>query len=128
MPDTISGAERLATSLAFEKPDRVPVVPLFVKATAANYCGVSQAVADRDPEVALQCMLKTFDDVGGWDALYSDCPDTAMMQVLFWQVPLRWRVPGVDLPEDALPQVVETEVMTVADYDRIIEAGWSDFY
>jgi uroporphyrinogen-III decarboxylase len=36
-------------------------------------------------------------------------------------------VPGRDLPDDSLWQVVEAEVMTVDDYDTIIEQGWSAF-
>ncbi len=34
----------------------------------------------------------------------------------------------VDLPEDTPYQVVEEEIMTVEDYDRVIENGWTDFF
>jgi hypothetical protein len=39
----------------------------------------------------------------------------------------RVAVPGVELPEDTLWQVLETEVMTLADYDVILEKGWKPF-
>jgi hypothetical protein len=120
--------ERLECALAFEKPDRVPVVPLFVKSTALTHCGVSQADGARDQELALGCMLATFDDVGGWDGLYIDVPDTALMQVVLWQQPVRFLIPGVDLAPDAALQVHEAEVMTIVDYDRVIEEGWQTFY
>jgi uroporphyrinogen-III decarboxylase len=126
--ETMTSAERVATALAFEKPDRVPVVPFLCKSTAANYCGVSRAQVERDLELGLQCMLRTFDDVGGWDALNLDMPDTALANVLLWQQPLEWKVPGVDLPEDAVLQCHEREVMTVEDYDKVIEEGFAKFY
>ena len=61
--ETMTKEERLDATLAFEKADRVLVVPQVVKSTAANYCGVSQAEAERDMELALQCELKLFDDI-----------------------------------------------------------------
>ena len=36
-------------------------------------------------------------------------------------------VPGKELPEDSLWQVMEAEVMTHEDYDFIIEKGWKKF-
>lgn len=126
--ETMTSAERLDAALAFDKPDRVPVVPRLVKSTAAAYCGVSQAAAEQDMELALQCMLKIFDDIGGWDAPYLDIPDTAEVEILACQFPLQWMIPGVDLPEDALLQCHEKEVLTVDDYSRIIEEGFLRFY
>jgi uroporphyrinogen-III decarboxylase len=38
------------------------------------------------------------------------------------------RVPGVDLPPDALWQVEEKELMTREDYGRILEQGWPEFF
>jgi hypothetical protein len=37
------------------------------------------------------------------------------------------RVPGVDLPENEMWQVVETELMMPADYDQILQKGWPAF-
>ena len=34
---------------------------------------------------------------------------------------------GVDLPDDEMWQVVETELMTREDYDRICDEGWPSF-
>ena len=38
------------------------------------------------------------------------------------------KVPGIDLPADDMWQVVETELMKVEDYDRILEIGWPEFF
>lgn len=126
--ETMTCRERLDAALAFEKPDRVPIVPLYVKSTALNYCGVGQAAGARDHELALNCMLKMYDDVGGWDGMYIDAPDTDLFQLFVWQLPMRFLIPGIDLPDDAVLQVQEAEVMTVDDYDQLIEEGWQKFY
>lgn len=126
--ETMTRVERISAALAFDKPDRTPVVPLFVKSTALTHCGVSQAEGNRDIDVALDCMLKTYDDVGGWDGLYSDMPDMPLVQLLLWQQPLEMRVPGVDLADDAVLQFHEREVMTLEDYPRVIEEGIQRFY
>ena len=39
----------------------------------------------------------------------------------------RRKMPGRELPEDTVWQVIESEVMTVEDYDTIVEIGWSAF-
>lgn len=126
--DTMTGAERIEAALAFDTPDRTPLVPLFVKSTALNHCGVSQAAGNRDIDVALDCMLKTFEDFGGWDGLYTDMPDVPLAQLLLWRQPLKVCVPGVDLSDDAILQFHEYEAMTVDDYARVIEEGLLDFY
>jgi Uroporphyrinogen decarboxylase (URO-D) len=120
--------ERVMTAVSLEKPDRVPVVPQLCKTAAAYFQGMTQAQVNLNEKWGLEAMLKTFDDFGGWDALYLDVPDTEAMQILFWRQPLRFKVPGRDLPEDALMQAYEEEVLKIEDYDRIIEEGWEKFY
>ena len=38
----------------------------------------------------------------------------------------RVSVPGVDLPDDEMWQVVETELMTRDDYDLLLNLGWPE--
>lgn len=111
-----------------EKPDRVPIVLQLTKAAAAPFQGISQAEACRDDELILNALFKCYDEFGGWDALYMDIPDTEMMQILFWQQPLTWKVPGRDLPDYYAMQVLEKEVLSIEEYDRIAEEGWHKFY
>ncbi len=40
----------------------------------------------------------------------------------------RVAVPGVDLPDDEMWQVVETELMSRRDYDHLLEMGWPVFF
>jgi hypothetical protein len=125
----MSGWERVEAAIRLtEKPDRVPIVPQLTKAAAATFQGISQAEACRDDELILNALFKCYDKFGGWDALYLDIPDSEMMQLLFWQQPLAWKVPGRELPDDYAMQVFEEEVLSIDEYDRITEEGWNKFY
>jgi hypothetical protein len=127
--ERMSGWERVEAAIRLtEKPDRVPIVPQLTKAYTATYAGLTQAEACLDDELMLRSMVKIYDDVGGWDALYCDIPDTEMMQILFWQQPLGWAVPGRDLPDDYTMQVLEKEELKYEEYGRIAEEGWQKFY
>ena len=125
----MNGWERVETAIRLaEKPDRVPIVPQLTKVGAVAFQGISQAEACRDDELALNALFKCYDQFGGWDALYVDIPDTEMMQILSWQQPLGWKVPGRDLPDDYTMQVIEKEILSIDEYDRIAEEGWHKFY
>lgn len=126
--ESMTSAERVDCALSFDKPDRVPVVPKIVKSTCINYCGVTPAEAEQDIELAFECMLKFYDDIGGWDAVHCDVPDVAELLVTAWEVVLPVMRPGIDTSEDTVLQVREAEVMTIDDYDRIIAEGWRKFY
>ena len=126
--ETMTPWERYMAAISLEKPDRVPVIPQLCKAAAGYLQGMTQAQVNLDNDLALEAMVRTFDEYGGWDALYIDAPDVEAMQLLFWRQPLRFKTPGRDLPDDVLMQAFEEEVLKIEDYDRIIEEGWDKFY
>ncbi|MBW2619168.1 MAG: hypothetical protein JRC92_09865 [Deltaproteobacteria bacterium] len=80
--ESMTREERVACAMAMEKPDRVPVVPQIVISSCLNFCGVSPGKGYNDINLAHECMLKTFDDFGGWDALFETVPDVADTQLL----------------------------------------------
>jgi len=41
---------------------------------------------------------------------------------------MKMKMPGVDLPDDYMLQLVEEEVLKAEDYDRICEMGCDSFY
>ena len=126
--ETMSRWERVMATVSMEKPDRVPVVPQLCKTAALTLQGLTQGQGNLDIDLAMGAMLATFDDYGGWDALYLDVPDTAAFQTLFWKQPLRFLVPGKDLPGDQVMQALEEEVLQIEEYDRIAQEGWDKFY
>jgi hypothetical protein len=115
---------RIRTAIGLERPDRTPVV-LEYAGFAAH--ATRTAVADflRSAASSLDTMMRAFDEVGDADAINYGS---------FWPYNLAYhfmskvRVPGVDLPEDGMWQVVETELMTRDDYQSLLEEGWPDFF
>jgi hypothetical protein len=63
--------------------------------------------------------------MGGWDAMYHHAAGGA--ESYLFRMLVKWKWPGTDLPDTSIPQAVEEEVMTVEDYDFIINKGWSAF-
>jgi len=116
--------ERILKAVALERPDRTPVV-LEYSGFAAYVTETQMAEFLRSPETTLETMIRAFKIVGDADAInygsfwpYGLCYDY-MSKV---------RVPGVDLPEDDMWQVVESELMTRDDYHVILDKGWPDYF
>jgi hypothetical protein len=117
---------RIRRTIDLEPVDRIPFVymgsafaPRFMGVTTAEYCA--------DPEVRADVTLATMDRLGGDFDGINQLPAgriTLMLSALWLS---RVAVPGRDLPDDSLWQVDEREVMTVEDYDTIIDRGWSEF-
>ena len=115
---------RILQAAALEEPDRVPVV-LEYSGFAAYVTGTRMADFLSSPEKNLATMIEAWRLVGEADAInygsfwpYGLCYDF-MSKVA---------VPGIDLPADEMWQVVETELMIRADYDRLIDMGWPAFF
>jgi hypothetical protein len=111
-------------AVALEKPDRTPVV-LQYSGFAAHVTKNPMAEFLSSPTRNLETMIQAYHLIGGGDAINygSFWPYT-----LCYDVMSKVRVPGVDLPEDDMWQVVETELMKREDYDRILDMGWPDFF
>jgi hypothetical protein len=95
-------------------------------AFAPRYMGMSVDEYCADPEARVRVTLGAMERLGGLDGLNS-VPigyNTVGLSTLWLSRVLK---PGRDLPPDALWQVQEAEVMTVDDYDTIIERGWDAF-
>ena len=114
---------RILTAVDLKKPDRTPVV-LEYSGFAAYVTKTQMAEFLRSPTTTLETMIQAFGMVGDADAInygsfwpYGLCYDY-MSEV---------RVPGVDLPEDDMWQVVESELMTRDDYDLILRTGWPEY-
>ena len=115
---------RVLTAVALEKPDRIPVV-LEYSGFAAYVTNTQMAEFLSSPTKNLETMILAYHMVGGGDAINYGS---------FWPYGLCYgfmskvAVPGVDLPEDEMWQVVETQLMTRDDYDLILNMGWPDYF
>lgn len=111
--------------IRMEPVKRVPSI-FNGSAFAPRYMGMSIAEYCADPEASLRVTLAAMDRIDSLDGI--NLPIGGRITPFLSMVWLsRIAVPGRELPEDALWQVMESEVMTVEDYDRILKDGWKAF-
>ncbi len=115
---------RIKNAVAFKSPDRVPVV-LEYAGFAALVTGTPMAEFLSSPAKATQTMIQAYKLVGDGDAINYGSFSSYGLSYLF---AAKVRVPGVDLPSDEIWQVLESELMTREDYDRILDIGWVNFF
>jgi uroporphyrinogen-III decarboxylase len=115
---------RIKKVINLEPVDRIPVAFLG-PAFAPRYMGMPLARFCEDAEAALQVTLEAVKrlDVDAVNALVVG--RFPLILILSWLSHVR--IPGQELPPDALWQVDEAEVMTPEDYDFIVENGWQAF-
>jgi len=125
--EVVTPEERLWAAIGLEKSDRVPIVPLLTSDPAAYLTGMTMAQVNNDNQMALTAFFKVFDDYGGWDSAFG-CAYTAIQMQAAIGFPMKIRIPGKDLPDDYVFQVVEEEVLKPEDYDKICQMGIDRFY
>jgi len=115
---------RILQAVALQKPDRTPVV-LEYSAFAAYATHTPMAEFVRSPARATETMIEAYRLIGDGDAVNYG---SFSPYWLCFQFGAKVKIPGVDLPENEMWQVVETEVMTPQDYDGILELGWPRYF
>ncbi len=115
---------RIFKAIDLEKPDRVPVV-LEYAGFAAHVTNKPLAVFLGSISKSVDVMIEAFHIVGEADGIdYGSYSPYSLAYGWMSKV----KVAGVELPDDAMYQVVEAELMKIEDYDRILHEGWRDFY
>jgi len=116
--------DRIQKSVSLKKPDRIPVI-LQYSGFAAHVTQTTMSEFLFSSEKHLETMIKAFRMIGDGDAVnYGSFWPYALSFVFMSKV----AVPGVGLGKDEMWQVVESEQLKREDYDRILSAGWPDFY
>ncbi len=118
--ETMTKWERIEKAIRFDRTDRTPIVPLLTHTFAWRYNGMSQSEAGKNPDKGTQALYTAFTELGGFDAIYFPGVGRRNDFTLL-QGPMAVRK---NPQEDALVQYEEKEIMTVEDYDRILEVGW----
>lgn len=114
---------RIEAAISLAKPDKVPVVPAIV-AFAAHHRGVKMADFLSSPERTHEVMFESYTDLEGIDGVQEVSFSPLTLSTLWLS---RVKVPGKELGENDLWQVCEEELMTVEDYDTIIDKGFGPF-
>ncbi|MCR4436030.1 MAG: uroporphyrinogen decarboxylase family protein [Clostridiales bacterium] len=119
--------DRFKEALKLEKPDVTPVMlsgePFFMK-----YAEPSAKISDlvNRPLWAYEKVIEGIQKLSGVD-VYAGLIGS-YIQVSGAMFLTKMKLPGRELPEDALFQYDEVGLMTVEDYDTIIDKGWNAFY
>ncbi len=120
MPE-MTPRERLAAAIRCEKPDRVPISPIL-DFFCARYKGVVLEKFINDGDLGRDLLMQVWDEFGGWDATYNG---STLNQFAFaLTLPMRLKVPGRELPPDALWQFQEQVIIEPEDYDFVIDHGF----
>lgn len=121
----ISRLARVQAAITLGTSDRTPVSLMMDYKFPCRYKGITQGEHFRGQTRGFHALLETFDELGGWDIVFTDAMTTQVRNIL--EAPMVIKVPGQDIPEDDVIQWEETEVLKQEDYDRIIDLGWKKF-
>ena len=111
-------------TINLESVDRVPLIYMGT-AFSARHVGMTTAEYCKTNNASFVSNYQTMADYGFDGANLAGGGRITPLLTAQWMS--RLAVPGKDLPEDSLWQVMETEVMTHDDYDFILENGWKKF-
>ena len=118
-------ADRITRAINLEPVDRIPII-YMATAFSPRFMGMTQAEFVTNPDAPVEVTIAAMDRLGDLDGIN-------MMPGAFQTVKLSllWlskiAMPGKELPEDELWQVQEAELMTVDDYDFVLDNGWNAF-
>lgn len=116
--------ERIDAAIALQPVDRAPLIPLM-DIFSARFQKVKLAHIVKDLDLARDVMIKTFEDLGGWDATFAS---GGLVSDIGWGIfGMASKLPGYELGEDELWQLDEKEIMKVEDHDFIQKNGWNAY-
>jgi len=121
----ISRLARVQAAITLGTSDRTPVSLMMDYKFPCRHKGITQGEHFRNQTRGFHALLEVFDELGGWDIVFTDTMTTQIRNIL--EAPMVIKVPGKDIPEDDVIQWEETEVIQEEDYNKIIELGWKKF-
>lgn len=116
---------RINKAINLDPVDKIPMI-FMATAFAPRYMGMTQAEFVNNPDAAVDvtiAAMKRLRDLDGINMMTRGYSTIGLS--LSWLSKVA--APGKELAEDDLWQVQEAELMTVDDYDFIIDKGWTAF-
>jgi hypothetical protein len=105
-------------------PDRVPVACSSDGYVFPKWYGSTPGEMNRNHSL-VEFIKKAVAELGAWDV---DIKWSLYNSTLDWETPMKFLVPGVQLPDDSPNVADEKELMGADAYDKIIERGWMDYW
>lgn len=116
--------DRIKAAINLEPVDKVPVIS-GLAAVAAPMTGTSMKDYLSDMELNCTVNIKATEMLGNIDGIQTPLASPEGLPTLWLS---RIRVPGKELPDNELWQVLEAELVTQEDYDIILEGGFGPWY
>lgn len=126
MSQTMTSRERILAAINHEPTDRTPCM-LGLSYVVARHHHVTIADILNDPARFQELKIQMFEDLGGADMTNLMPPCLGNAPERFKLMPVKVRLPGIELPPDVIPQYDEVELMTAEDYPAVIDKGWYRF-
>ena len=117
--------DRINKAINLEPVDKIPCIYMGAAFTP-RYMGMKLAEYVNNPDSPVELTIAALKRLGDLDGI-NMMPGAYSPLRLSMMWLSKMAVPGKDLPEDELWQIQEEEVMTVSDYDYIIDNGWQAF-
>jgi uroporphyrinogen-III decarboxylase len=118
--------DRITGAINLEPVDRIPII-YMATAFSPRYMGMTQAEFVTNPDAPVEVTLAAMDRLGDLDGI-NMMPSPFQTVKLSLQWLSKIAMPGKELPEDELWQVQEAELMSLDDYDLILDKGWNTFF
>ncbi len=128
----MNSVERILKVANLKEPDRVPVAP-HMWYFQPRICGVTHREFIFNPMKGEECSRTVYEKFGGFDLYiegtittryFTDNSFNPSVFSLFWH---DWKLPGIDLPDNALPQLDEKTRIDEKAYRVIAEKGLEQF-
>lgn len=116
--------ERIKAAVALEPVDKIPLISgLAAVSSVLTHTKMSDYLND----MALNCTvnIQATNMIGDVDGVQAPLSSPEGLPTLWLS---KIRVPGRELPDDQLWQVLEEELVTQEDYDLILENGFESWY
>jgi uroporphyrinogen-III decarboxylase len=123
--ETMKPMERIEAALNLEKPDRTPIIPLVAIDSVAKWKNRPLSDWVKDGSWALPATIEHFEHFGADAPFIPSAPDVFS---LAFGMPMKVKLPGIDLPDDYLYQFVEEPVLQQEDYKTIADIGYAQFW
>lgn len=115
--------ERYMKAVSLQKTDRTPIM-ISADSFCAKHMGVKLSDFVSDLELSCQTI---FDSMGLLGEIDGNGATFANPTMFSFGLLSKVKLPGKELPDNTLWQVIEQENLKVEDYDTIINKGWQAF-
>ena len=124
MNDTMTSEERVSAAINLQPTDRVPCA-VDLSYFVARHKGVTMAEFLTNLPLQMELQHQVFEELDGIDYVLEFPSATIFNRVAAFKfMPMKVKLPGIELPADSIPQYHETEVVSLEGYDIILEKGW----